>query len=696
LKDCEDEQLMAESSSRAEFPPNRLLREASPYLLQHAQNPVEWYPWCEEALSRAKAEDKPILLSIGYSACHWCHVMAHECFENVEIAGLMNRDFINVKVDREERPDLDDIYQKSAQVFLGRGGGWPLTMFLTPDQEPFYGGTYFPPAPRYNLPGFPDVLRGVVEAYRNQRDDVRKNVDKVKNGLLRVGTPQPSDDPLTDRLLDEAAKNLGQFFDPVHGGFGEGPKFPTVPPLSLLLRQTARTKDLSHQEQVLLQLRNMAAGGIYDHLGGGFHRYSVDGQWLVPHFEKMLYDNAQLVRIYLDGWRLTKENRFREVIEETLGYVRRELMHPDGAFFAAQDADSDGREGSYFVWEPGEIADVLGDETGEKFCRLYGVTESGNFEGKNVLNRLGRIRLEPEVQADMEFWLRPAKTKLLAAREQRMKLQRDDNILTSWNGMMVSAYLDAYNAFGVPGYLAAAEQALTFLLDYAVKNGRVYRTVREGKGRLNGYLDDAAYLAAALLDAFEATSHRWYLDQARDVTDHLLDRFWDETSGGCFYTSRDHEALLHRMKSGTDSAIPSGNAIVATVLLRLFSFTREKRYHDRAEQLFRVFRSVMEHNAYGSSAMLCALDWYLTTPQEIVVVGTRGDAMTESLLSIVHRRYLPNHTVQMVEASRRAGEPDLALAAGKASVNGRPTAYVCQRQTCSPPVTEPHELDLLL
>jgi uncharacterized protein YyaL (SSP411 family) len=696
MTNCEDEESMTDPTTQADHFPNRLVTEASPYLRQHAENPVEWYPWGEEALSRAKAEDKPILLSIGYSACHWCHVMAHECFENVEIAGLMNQDFINVKVDREERPDLDDIYQKSAQVFLGRGGGWPLTMFLTPDQEPFYGGTYFPPAPRYNLPGFPDVLRGVVEAYRNHRDDVRKNVEKVKTGLLRIGTPQPSADPLTDRLLDEAAKNLVQFFDPVHGGFGEGPKFPTVPPLNLLLRQTARTKDVSHQEQVLLQLKTMAAGGIYDHLGGGFHRYSVDGQWLIPHFEKMLYDNAQLVRIYLDGWRLTKENRLREVVEETLEYVRRELTHPDGAFFAAQDADSEGHEGSYFVWERGEIAAVLGAEMAEEFCRHYGVTESGNFEGKNVLNRLGGIQFAPDAQEEVESLLRPARMKLLAAREQRMKPQRDDNILMSWNGMMVSAYLDAYHAFGDPTYLAAAERALTFLLDYAVENGRVYRTVSAGKGRLNGYLDDAACLAAALLDAFEATSHRWYLDQAREVTDHLLERYWDPAAGGCFYTSRDHEALLHRMKSGTDSAIPSGNAIVALVLLRLFSFTREQRYHDRAEHLFHVFRSVMEHNAYGSSAMLCALDWYLTTPQEIVVVGTRGDPMTEALLSTVHRRYLPNRAVLVVEASRRAGESDLALAAGKTSVNGQPTAYVCQRQACSPPATESHQLDLLL
>ena len=696
MTDSEGKEPMTDSTAPTDRFPNRLITEASSYLRQHAENPVEWYPWGEEALARAKAEDRPILLSIGYAACHWCHVMAHECFENDEIAALMNLHFVNVKVDREERPDLDDIYQKSAQVFLGRGGGWPLTVFLTPDQEPFYGGTYFPPTPRHNLPGFPDVLHGVVEAYRNHRDDVRKNVEKVKIGLQRLGTPLPSDDPLTDRLLDEAAKNLGQFFDPVYGGFGEGPKFPTVPPLNLLLRQTARTKDAAHQDQVLLQLRTMAAGGIYDHLGGGFHRYSIDGRWLIPHFEKMLYDNAQLVRIYLDGWRLTKEDRFREVVEETLEYVRRELTHPDGAFYAAQDADSEGHEGAYFVWHPVEIAAVLGAELANEFCRYYGVTENGNFEGKNVLNRLDRSQRTLESQEVAESVLRPARLKLLAAREQRMKPQRDDNLLTSWNAMMVSAYLDAYHAFGVPAYLAAAERALTWLLDYAVEQGRVYRTVTKGKGRLNGYLDDAAFLAAALLDAFEATSHRWYLDQAREVTNKLLERYWDEGVGGCFYTSGDHETLLYRMKSGTDSSIPAGNAIVALVLLRLFSFTGEQRYHARAERLLHVFQRVMKQNPYGSSAMLCALEWYLMTPQDIVVVGTRGDAMTESLLSTIHRRYLPNRTVLVVDASGHAGESELPLTAGKTSVNGQPTVYVCQRQTCSAPVTESHQLDLLL
>ncbi len=676
--------------------PNRLLAESSPYLRQHAENPVDWYPWGEEALSRAKAEDRPILLSIGYSACHWCHVMAHESFENLEIAGVMNRHFINIKVDREERPDLDEIYQKSAQVFTGRGGGWPLTMFLTPDQEPFYGGTYFPPVPRYNLPAFPDVLRGVVEAYRNHRDEVQKNITRVKQGLLRVGTPKLSSEPLTDRLLDHAVGELGRLFDAVHGGFGDGPKFPTVPPLSLMLRQAARKQDRALEGNALLQLRAMAAGGIYDHLGGGFHRYSVDGEWKIPHFEKMLSDNAQLVRIYLDGWRLTKEERFRQVVEETLEYVRREMTHPDGAFFAAQDADSDGREGAYFLWEPGEITAVLGAELGGEFSRCYGVTGNGNFEGKNVLYRVGGAGVSPEEQEAAESLLRPARAKLLAARERRVKPQRDENILTSWNAMMVSAFFDAAVTFGAPAYRAAAERALTFLLDYAVADGRVFRTVARGKGRLNGFVDDAAWLAAALLDAFEATSHRWYLDQACAVTESLLAHFWDETDGGCFFTGHDHERLIHRMKTGTDGAVPSGNAVAAAVLLRLFSFTGEERYHVRAGQILKLFRSSMEQNPYGSSGMLCSLDGYLSGPTEVVVVGARGNPLTEAMVTTLYQRYVLNRTLLVVEDPQRRGDSELPLARGKVGLNGRPTAYVCRYQTCSQPVTEPRQLEAML
>ena len=670
---------------------NRLITEFSPYLKQHAGNPVEWYPWGTEALSRAKAENKPILLSIGYSACHWCHVMARESFDNADIAALMNQHFINIKVDREERPDLDEIYQKSAQVFTGRGGGWPLTMFLTPDQEPFYGGTYFPPVARHSLPAFPDVLRGVVEAYRHHPDDVQKNIERVRNGLLRISTPKPSPKPLTDRLLNDAGGKLAQWFDAVHGGFGEGPKFPTVPPLQLMLRVSVRKGDPSLRDKVLHQLRAMAAGGIYDHVGGGFHRYSVDAEWRIPHFEKMLYDNAQLVRVYLDGWRLTKEDRFREVVEETLEYVRREMTHPDGAFFAAQDADSEGREGAFFVWTPAEIEAVLGPDLGGEFCRTYGVTPEGNFEGKNVLQRVASEE-SIDVGAAEESMLGPARMKLLAVRNTRAKPQRDESIVTSWNAMMISAFFDAANTLRVPAYRAAAEKALTFLLDYALVQGRVCRTVAGAQGRLNGYLDDAAWVATALLDAFEATSHRWYLDQARSVAESLLSGFWDDIEGGCFFTGHDHERLIQRLKIGTDGAVPSGNAVAASVFLRLFSFTGEERYYERAGRILTVFRSVMTQNPYSSAALLCVLDWWLAGPKEIVIIGSHEQSQTQAMVTTVQQRYIPNRVLLLAED----GTGELPLLRGKTRVDGRSTAYVCQRQSCSAPAIDAQQLEALL
>ena len=676
---------------------NRLIHEMSPYLRQHAHNPVEWYPWGEEALTRAKAENKPILLSIGYSACHWCHVMAHESFENPDIANLMNEHFVNVKVDREERPDLDDIYQKSAQVFTGRGGGWPLTVFLTPDQEPFYGGTYFPPVPRYNLPGLPQVLLGVMEAYRQHPDEVQKSIERVKAGLRRVSSPQPSEEPLNEALLDGAVQDLGLFYEPVHGGFGDGPKFPTVPPLSLLLRQADRTDDHSAQEKVLHQLRRMAAGGMYDHLGGGFHRYSVDGLWLVPHFEKMLYDNAQLVRIYLDGWRLTRESRFQQVVEETLEYINREMVHPDGGFHAAQDADSEGHEGKYFVWEQAEIKTVLGTELGDPFCRVYGVTSEGNFEGKSILNRLASASLQPEELQEVERVLAPARRQLLEVRERRVKPQRDDKILTSWNGLMISGLVDAYQTLGLPTYLSVAEKALAFLLDHAYQNGRLFRTVTDGVGRLNGYLDDYAFLAAALIDTFEATSNPTYLDKACELTEVMIEQFWDEQTGGCFFTGKDHEPLIQRMKSGTDSAIPSGNAVAAMNGLRLFFYTGEQHYFDRAEQTLRLFRNQMDQNAYGSAGMLCALDFYLAKPKEIVLVGRKTDPGMQDLLRQIHGRYVPNKTLMVVDGTEEVGSVHVAaIARDKTALDGKPTAYVCHNFACSQPVTDWAGLETLL
>ena len=674
---------------------NRLIHETSPYLKQHAHNPVDWYSWGEEALARAKAENKPILLSIGYSACHWCHVMERESFENPDIAKLMNEHFINIKVDREERPDLDDIYQKSAQAFMRRGGGWPLTVFLTPDQEPFWGGTYFPPAPRYGMPGFPEVLLGVAEAYQKEQGQVQQNIQNVKTGLRRISAPVPSQAPLTVALLDDAVKDLGAFYEPVHGGFGDAPKFPTCPPFHLLLRQSHRTGDQKPLDMALHSLWKMAAGGMYDHIGGGFHRYSTDTQWLVPHFEKMLYDNAQLVRLYLDGWRLCREPRFRRVVEETLEYLRREMIHPEGGFYTAQDADSEGHEGKYFVWTPAEIKEALGPEMGEIFCQVYDITDEGNFEGKNIPNLIrsnGRIEVQDMPHAEQK--MAEARHKLLAVRERRVKPLRDDKILTGWNGLMISGVLDAYQSFGEPAYLAMAEKALAFLLERAYQNGRLFRTVTDGKSRLNGYLDDYAFLAAALIDAFEATSRSLYLDTARELTAIMLEQFWDPQSGGCFFTGKDHEALIQRMKNGEDSAIPSGNAIAAMNFLRLFFYTGEQSYHDRAEQTFRVFYQSMDQNAFGTASLLCALDFYLAKPKELVLIGSRNNASVKELLAQIHARYVPNKTLVVVEGDGHGYAP--AATRGKTAIEGKATVYVCQNFICSQPVTDREELERLL
>src|SRR5438132_4856487 len=565
---------------------NRLIHETSPYLQQHAHNPVDWYSWGEEALARAKAENKPILLSIGYSACHWCHVMERESFENPDIAKIMNEHFINIKADPEER-------------------------------------------------------------------------------------------------LDGAVKDLSAFYEPVHGGFGDAPKFPTPPPFHVLLRQFARTKDQQCLDMTLHSLWKMAAGGIFDHLGGGFHRYSTDGQWLVPHFEKMLYDNAQLVRLYLDGWRLSHEPRFKQVVEETLAYIRREMVHPDGGFYTAQDADSEGHEGKYFVWEPAEIKTVLGPDLGEIFCRVYDVTDGGNFEGKNIPNLIhinGRIELN-EVP-DAERIMADARHKLLAVRERRVKPLRDEKILTGWNGLMISGVLDAYQTLGRPTYLEMAEKALAFLLERAYKNGRLFRTVTGGIGKLNGYLDDYAFLTAALIDAFEATAKPTYLEKARELTAVMVEQFWDAQTGGCFFTGKDHEPLLQRMKTGEDSAIPSGNAVATMNFLRLFFYTGEQPYLDKAEQTLRLFRTHMDQNPFGMASMLCALDFYLSKPKEIVLVGKRDTPEMKDLLAKIASRYVPNKTLVLADGTGSGYVP--AAAKGKTEIDGKPTAYACHNFPLSP------------
>jgi hypothetical protein len=670
---------------------NRLVNETSPYLLQHAHNPVDWHPWGEEAFGKARAENKPILLSVGYSACHWCHVMEHESFENEEIAALMNELFVNIKVDREERPDIDEIYMNAVQMLTGRGG-WPMTVFLTPDGKPFYGGTYFPPVDRHNLPGFPKVLAAVAQAYKERPQDVERATGQILRNLEKMTHRQETQRPLQLETLVNAATGLAQHVDQRHGGLGGAPKFPNSMVFALFLRQYQATGNELYLQMTTHTLRKMAEGGVYDHLGGGFHRYSVDERWLVPHFEKMLYDNALLTRLYLEAYQATEEPLFRRVTEEILTYVEREMLQPGGGFYSTQDADSEGQEGKFFLWSRDEVMRALGEEVGEIFCRYYDVTDVGNFEHQNILHpTLTLTQLAKLFRRDEEEVSRliaGAKQKLFEVREGRVKPGRDEKILTSWNGLMLSAFVEAYKVLGNPRYLEIARQTTDFLLAHLYKNGRLLRNFKDGQAKFNAYLDDYAFFVAALIDLFEATFERAYLDRAVQFTDTLLSRFWDEEEGGFFFTSSDHETLIARSKSAFDGSIPSGNSVAVFNLLRLFYLTENQNYLAKAEQVLRLFYDAMEQNPFGFSNMLCALDFYLRRPKEIILLGNKDAAETKEMLARVYGLFLPNKTIVCTDPREPTGVPLPSLLRGRTQVDGKLTIYVCHNFTCSLPVTD--------
>ncbi len=680
---------------------NRLIHETSPYLRQHAHNPVDWYAWGPEALATARAENRPILLSIGYSACHWCHVMERECFEDESIARLMNESFVNIKVDREERPDLDQIYQNVVQL-LGGQGGWPLTVFLTPDQKPFFGGTYFPPTERPGMPSFPRVLQSVAQAYRLNPDGVAVTVRQVLDGLERLATYKEATEPLDSRLLDGVGRALTRHVDPVYGGFGRAPKFPNTMNLALLLRQHRGRGDEFALKMVTLTLEKMAEGGMYDQVGGGFHRYSVDTRWLVPHFEKMLYDNALLIRLYLGAWQVTKRALYERVVRETLDYVRREMQDAQGGFYSTQDADSEGEEGKFFVWTRREILEHLGEDAGQFFCRAYDVTEAGNFEhGRSILNR--PVSLEAVAArfgmsvAEGEAVLAEARQRLFRVRERRVKPFRDEKVLTSWNGLMVSACAEAFNVLGDEEALEAGVRSAEFILARMVKDRCLFRTYKDGQARLNGYLDDYAFFVAALLDLYQATFDPRYLEQARVLHEHTITQFWDEQEGAFFFTSTDHEALITRPKSAHDHSIPSGTSVATQNMLRLYALTGDAKELGRAERVFRLFRSQMEQNPFGFGNLLCALDWYVETPYEVVIVAARDAEDTRALLRAAHQEFAPNKVILVAGPSEIESLPGLGdLLSGKGQVRGRATAYVCHKFTCSAPVTEPADLQALI
>ena len=674
--------------------PNRLINETSPYLLQHAHNPVDWHPWGPEALEKAKTEDKPILLSVGYSACHWCHVMERESFEDRQIAQIMNENYVSIKVDREERPDIDSIYMTAVQAMTGQGG-WPMTVFLTPEGKPFYGGTYFPPEDRGGMPAFPRVLEAIAKAYREDRGNVTLTTQRLLQSMQQMSSGARSVDPLTDDVLYQAYRGISGQFDDRYGGVGMQPKFPQPMTYEFLLRYYRRSQDPQALEMVELTLRRMAEGGIYDQIGGGFHRYSTDTFWLVPHFEKMLYDNALLVKLYLHAFQITGNPLYRRVVEGTLGYVLREMADPAGGFYSAQDADSEGVEGKFFVWRPEEIVKVLGKEDGEIVNRYFGVTLEGNFEGRSILHvaaEAAAVASEVGVtEEELDALIIRSNAKVLEAREQRVHPERDEKILTAWNALMLRAFAEAAAVLSRPDYGKIAEQNAKFLLENLYEGGRLLRTYRDGKAKLNGYLEDYAYLIDALMALHEVTFGRRWLKEAIVLGEAMVDLFWDEASGQFYDTGRDHEELIVRPRDITDNAIPSGSSMATGVLLRLAVISGDSDLQRRALIALRSTREVMTGFPTGAGHWLCALEFYLSDAKEIAIIGQRDAPETQALVSEVYRRYLPNR-VLLGRNDCDGTLEGVPLLEGREKLDGRPTAYVCQSYVCQLPVTDPDEL----
>ena len=676
---------------------NRLADETSPYLLQHAHNPVDWYPWGEDALARARTEDKPILLSVGYSACHWCHVMERESFENDAIAALMNDNYVNIKVDREERPDVDAVYMQAVQALTGRGG-WPMTVFLTPDGRPFHGGTYFPPEDRHGLPGFPRVLLGLAQAFRERRGEIEQAADRLTAQLqptTQLGAAAESGE-LVPALLDEAAQRLASQFDSINGGFGGAPKFPSAMALDFLLRHHVRGGNRHSLEMVELSLHKMATGGIYDQLGGGFHRYAVDDIWLVPHFEKMLYDNALLSRLYLRAWQVTGNAFYRRIAEETYDYVLREMTGPEGGFYSSQDADSEGEEGKFFAWTVAELAEALGAEDGRLAARLYGAHEPGNFEHSNVLHRPEPLAL---VAADLgvaeEALARRVaglRDRLLAAREQRIKPGRDEKALTAWNGMMLRSLAEAAAVLDRPDYTAAALRNAAFLLRELTDGTRVRRTWKGGRAKLDGYLEDYALLADALLTVHELSFDPRWLKAAVEIGAQIVNRFWEPGAGLFYDTAVDAEALVVRPRDPLDNATPAGNSVATLVLLKLAQLTGDADGARRATSVLAGHRDAFARYPTAFGELLGALDFAVGPTREVTLVGARPATDTRALLAEVYARYQPNRIV-IGRAPDDAESPALSpLFEGREQRAGRATAYVCEGYTCGPPATTPAEL----
>lgn len=686
-----------------EVPPNRLALETSPYLRQHAGNPVDWYPWGKDALDSSLSLDRPILLSIGYSACHWCHVMERESFEDDRIAALMNELFINIKVDREERPDLDEIYMAAVQAMTG-SGGWPMTVFLTPDLRPFYGGTYYPPEDSHGRPGFPRVLTAVADHYRNNRDRIEQQADRLLavlqrqsdlSGLVNESPGSRAADPAQAAAFEQYC----QTFDAEFGGFGSAPKFPHSMGLSQLLRIHRRSGKEQALHMVERTLERMAHGGIYDQLGGGFHRYSVDERWLVPHFEKMLYDNALLAVTYLEAYQVTSKDLYRRVVGETLDYVLREMAHPEGGYSAAQDADSEGEEGLFFLWTKDEVERHLAAEQARLFCRYFDITPEGNFEGKNILHvssEMADLAVFLGVEVDeLQRAVALGRERLLAVREKRVRPARDDKIVVSWNGLMISAMARAHAVLGNRRYLDSGEAAAAMILsELRSDTGTLMHSFTDGKSSRRGFQDDYACFINGLIDLYEASYDSAWLREAVELTGEMVERFWDPGGSSFFFTEAGAADLIVRSKNPFDNAVPSGNSMAALALMRLGALTGDESLWEMGVGTIGSFAGLLERSPTSFAQMGCALDFSMQKPLEVAVVG---EGRSHPRSDAVHGQFLPNKVVcgwpprSGREATPETVEPLVPLLAGKCS-GSQPAAYVCEKMVCSPRIETPQAL----
>ncbi|HLN35810.1 MAG TPA: thioredoxin domain-containing protein [Nitrososphaeraceae archaeon] len=696
--------------------PNKLISESSPYLLQHAYNPVEWYPWNENALRKAKDEDKPIFLSVGYSACHWCHVMAHESFEDEEIAKILNANFINIKVDREERPDIDEIYQKVCQLATGNGG-WPLSVFLTPNQKPFYVGTYFPKHSRYGIPGFATILETLSQSYKKKKDDIDRATKEFMDSLLSTSGNLTKERfmEIEKSVLDESAINLLQLADPVHGGFGHAPKFPNTSNLLFLLRYYDYSKNSQFLNFVEFTANKISLGGLHDHVGGGFSRYSTDQRWLVPHFEKMLYDNALLVQLFSELYQITKKDEYRQLIDKTCRYVLREMTYKEDdnmcGFFSSQDADSEGEEGKFYIWKKNEIEEILKDQKIiEIFCDYFGISQGGNFEGKNILNvtkSMSSLSKKYELSlSEIERLLGDSLSMLFKYRANRVPPGKDEKILVSWNSLMISSFVSAYNVTDNLDYLDTARKTISFIEKKMTIDGyRLQHTFKDGQSKLNGYIDDYAYYINALIDYFECDSDPIYLEKAIGYTNSMISHFWDGKDKNFFFTSDDHEQLIIRTKNFYDLAVPSGNSMAAYALLRLHFITQNNDYYEKATDIIKSCYLASIQNPFGFGQLLISTYFYIKKPVEIIVL--RNDKMESadtsgktSLTSWISKQYIPNKILLVVDSSSKNYHKllDFGIVKGKEikidDINKfKESVYICKDFTCSLPINKKEDLE---